>query len=40
MSDAWEALHGFNKYDAVDGGLDRDGDGYLNIEEFLNGTNP
>jgi pectate lyase len=40
MSDTWEVQHDFNQYDASDAGLDRDGDGYTNIEEFLNGTAP
>jgi hypothetical protein len=40
MSDVWEADHGFSSTDASDGNGDRDGDGYTNIEEFLNGTDP
>ena len=30
----------FNPTDLSDGSTDADGDGYTNIEEFLNGTNP
>ena len=38
MSDAWEALNGFDPADPDDGPRDADGDGYTNLEEFLNGT--
>ena len=37
MPDAWEKSRGLDPNDARDGGLDRDGDGYTNIEEYLNG---
>ena len=40
MPDAWEQRFGFNPGDPSDGPKDRDGDGYTNVEEFLNGTNP
>ena len=40
MSDEWEVLHGFNPNDAADGPQDADGDGYTNVEEYLNGTEP
>ena len=40
MSDIWEEKHGFNKFNAKDALLDADGDGYDNLEEFLNGTEP
>jgi pectate lyase len=40
MSDIWEDKHGFNKNDKRDAIADRDGDGYDNLEEFLNGTRP
>jgi hypothetical protein len=40
MPDEWEAKHHLNPKDAKDGALDADGDGYTNVEEFLNGTNP
>jgi hypothetical protein len=40
MPDAWEDAKGLDKNDASDANLDGDGDGYINIEEYLNGTNP
>jgi pectate lyase len=40
MSDAWETTHGLSPSQAADQNLDADGDGYANVEEFLNGTNP
>jgi len=40
MSDAWENLFGLKRADASDGRFDPDGDGYTNVEEFLNGTSP
>jgi pectate lyase len=40
MPDAWEQTHGLNAGDASDGSADADKDGYTNVEEFLNGTNP
>jgi hypothetical protein len=40
MSDAWETAYRFNPNNAADGNQDADGDGYTNVEEFLNGTNP
>lgn len=40
MPDAWETLHGLKPADPSDGPTDRDGDGYTNVEEFLNGTDP
>ncbi len=36
MPDDWESTHGLNPADPADGSLDRDGDGYTNVEEFLN----
>ncbi len=39
MPDIWEQNNGFNKT-LNDGIEDADGDGYTNVEEFLNGTNP
>ncbi|MGB8981696.1 MAG: hypothetical protein WCC12_07450, partial [Anaerolineales bacterium] len=38
MPDVWEQKHGFNSNDASDATEDADGNGYTNIEEFLNGT--
>jgi hypothetical protein len=40
MSDSWEKQHGLNLKDKASGNMDPDGDGYTNIEEFLNGTDP
>ena len=40
MPDAWEKRHGLNPNDPADGPKDRDGDGYTNVEEFLNQTDP
>ena len=40
MPDVWERQHGFLPDDPGDGPKDRDGDGYTNVEEFLNGTQP
>jgi len=39
MADDWESIHGFNP-NIKDGNGDADGDGYTNLEEFLNGTIP
>jgi hypothetical protein len=36
MPDDWETKHGLNAKNANDASLDRDKDGYTNIEEFLN----
>ena len=40
MPDAWETQHQLDPQAATDGPLDADGDGYTNVEEYLNGTNP
>ena len=40
IPDEWETEHGLNPNDASDAAKDNDGDGYTNIEEFLNGTDP
>jgi pectate lyase len=40
MPDAWEKRFDLNPTDAADGALDADGDGYTNIEECLNDTDP
>lgn len=40
MPDQWEIVHGFDPKNLKDGAADFDGDGYTNVEEFLNGTNP
>ena len=40
MPDEWERTHGLDAADSGDGPADPDRDGYTNIEEFLNGTDP
>ena len=40
MPDAWETKHGLNPNDASDASGDLNGDGYTNIEDFLNGLDP
>ncbi len=40
MPDAWENLYGFDPNSASNGPKDADGDGYTNVEEYLNGTIP
>lgn len=40
MPDQWEIKHKLDPKNAKDGALDADRDGYTNLEEFLNGTNP
>jgi hypothetical protein len=36
MPDDWENAHGLNPNDPADRNTDRDGDGYTNLEEYLN----
>jgi hypothetical protein len=40
MPDDWERKHGLNPGHAADGAQDRDRDGYTNLEEYLNKTDP
>lgn len=40
MPDMWEEKYGLNVNDADDNSADADGDGYTNVEEWLNGTDP
>lgn len=40
MPGAWETQHGLNPADPADGNLDADGDGYTNLEEYLNSIAP
>jgi pectate lyase len=40
MPDAWEIKYGLDPHDPSDAALDLNGDGYTNIEEFLNGRDP
>lgn len=36
MPDEWERKHEFDPNDGSDGSKDNDGDGYTNLEEYLN----
>ena len=36
IADEWETSHGLDPADATDNVADRDGDGYTNIEEYIN----
>lgn len=40
MPDHWENQYRLNPKDSRDGAADQDGDGYTNLEEFLNATRP
>ena len=40
MPDAYEQRYGFSPTDPSDAAKDSDGDGYTNVEEYLNGTAP
>ncbi len=40
MPDAWEKKYGLNPDDPADAVLDCNGDGYNNIEKYINGINP
>ncbi|MFN3150202.1 pectate lyase [Bremerella sp.] len=40
MPDEWESRFGLNPKDASDNSSDKDRDGYTNVEEYLNGTDP
>jgi hypothetical protein len=40
MPDEWERRHGLDPNTAADAMADPDGDGYSNLEEYLNGTDP
>lgn len=40
LPDAWELRHRLDPRNPSDGAQDPDGDGYTNLEEFLNGTDP
>lgn len=40
MPDKWEKRFGFDPKDPSDCATDKDNDGYTNVEEWLNGTNP
>ncbi|MBI1785672.1 chitobiase/beta-hexosaminidase C-terminal domain-containing protein [Candidatus Sumerlaeota bacterium] len=40
MSDEWEKQYNLNPADASDNARDADNDGFTNIEEYINGTDP
>lgn len=40
MPDAWEKKYGLNPEDGSDSAKDEDKDGYTNVEEYINDTNP
>lgn len=40
MPDAWEQQYGFSPTLGSDGNMDADNDGYRNVEEYLNSSNP
>lgn len=40
MADEWETSHGLKPTDPSDHKNDTDNDGYTNLEEYINGTNP
>ena len=40
MPDEWERSHGLNPNDPADRNADPDGDGYTNLEECINQTDP
>lgn len=40
LPDLWERAHGLNPTDASDAMGDLNGDGYLNVEDFINGLDP
>ena len=40
MPDAWEVKYQLDPDKAIDSSIDSDDDGYTNVEEYLNGTNP
>jgi hypothetical protein len=40
MPDAWEIKYGLNPNDPSDAAADCNGDGYANIEKYINGIDP
>jgi hypothetical protein len=40
MPDDWETAHGLNPHDPSDAAGDLNGDGYTNIEDYINGLDP
>jgi len=39
-ADSWELAHGLNPNDPADASRDDDGDGFTNLQEYLDGTDP
>jgi pectate lyase len=40
MPDSWERRQGLNRHNPADGSTDKDGNGYTNLEEYLNSISP
>src|SRR5207249_2035371 len=40
LPDEWELANGLSPANAADAGLDSDGDGLTNLQEYLSGTDP
>lgn len=40
IPDWWEIKYGLNPHDASDANADLNGDGYTNLEKYLNGIDP
>jgi hypothetical protein len=40
LPDDWEKAHGLNPNNAADATADLNGDGYMNVEDFINGLDP
>ena len=40
LPDAWETAHGLDPRNPADRNADRDGDGYTNLEEYINSLVP
>ncbi|WNH08807.1 hypothetical protein [Thalassobellus suaedae] len=40
MPDTWEEKYNLDSKNSSDGAIDSDDDGYTNVEEYLNSTNP
>jgi hypothetical protein len=40
MPDAWERLHGLHPTNPADRNADKDGDGYTNLEQYINSLVP
>ena len=40
IPDWWEIKYGLNPHDPADAAQDKNGDGYTNLEKYLNGLDP